>query len=86
MAGLGRVQQVFNRAIIGTLAALIGFARGKADKQSAANLAMGHPLLAKWLKSSNPNGNNPGSAYPGYCSGDRETRRRLERLNEGRLA
>ena len=85
MAGLGRVQQMFNRAVLGTLAALIGFARG-GDAQAAKTFAAkGHPILAKLLKSSNPNANTPGRAYPGYCSGDRETARRLERLNEGRL-
>lgn len=64
MAGLGRVQQLFNRAVVGTLAALIGFARG--GKEEAKRLAGGHPLLAKYLKNSNPRANTPGTAYPGY--------------------
>jgi hypothetical protein len=58
------VQQMFNRAVLGTLATLIGFARG--GKEEAKRLAGGHPLLAKYLKSSNPNANTPGTDYPGY--------------------
>lgn len=68
MAGLGRIQQTFNKAIVGTIAALIGFARGGREeaKRLAGNGGHGHPLLAKYLKSSNPRANEPGYAYPGY--------------------
>ena len=83
MAGLGRVQQIFNRAVLGTLAALIGFARGSDAKQAEALATKGHPILAKLLKSSNPNANTPGRAYPGYCSGNRETGWRRDRLHTG---
>lgn len=78
MAGLGRIQQTFNKAIVGTLAALIGFARGGREeaKRLAGNGGHGHPLLAKYLKSSNPNANTPGQKYPGYCAGRQEVERR----------
>lgn len=66
MAGLGRVQQMFNRAVIGTLAALVGFARGGQEETKRLTSSGGHPLLAKYLKSSNPNVNAPGYRYPGY--------------------
>ena len=80
MAGLGRIQQRFNAAVLGTLAALIGFARG--DKQASERLqTIGHPILAKLLKSSNPNSNRRGYDYPGYCAGARETERRRLRLS-----
>lgn len=65
MAGLGRVQLRFTHALIGTLAALIGFARG--DKQAATRFATtGHPLLAKFTKTNPPRANTPGYDYPGY--------------------
>jgi hypothetical protein len=78
MAGLGRVQQMFNRAVLGTLATLIGFARGGREeaKRLQGNGGHGHPLLAKYLKSSNPNANTPWTEYPGYCAGAQETERR----------
>lgn len=82
MAGLGRIQQTFNKAVLGTLAALIGFARGGKEeaKRLAGNGGHGHPLLAKYIKSSNPNANMPGREYPGYCFGARETARRAYQL------
>jgi hypothetical protein len=81
MAGLGRVQQLFNRAVLGTVAALIGFARG-GDKQATQHLlAYGHPILAKYLKCSAPRANTPGYAYPGFCAGERGTLRRYQRLH-----
>jgi hypothetical protein len=68
MAGLDRAQQLFNRAVLGTIAALIGFARG--DKQGAQSLVNnkygGHPILAKLIKRSNPRKGTPGYPYPGY--------------------
>ena len=76
MAGLGRVQQIFNRAILGTITALIGFARGGHEEAKRLTSGGGHPLLAKYLTSSNPRANTPGYAYPGYCAGARETERR----------
>ena len=78
MAGLGRIQQVFNKAVLGTLAAVIGFARGGREeaKRLAGTGGHGHPLLAKYLKCSNPRANTPGRDYPGYCSGVKETARR----------
>jgi hypothetical protein len=64
LAGLGRIQQRFTTAILGSLAALIGFARG--GKEEAKRLGTGHPLLAKYLKCNNPRANTPGHTYPGY--------------------
>jgi len=85
MAGLGRVQQMFNRGVLGILATLFSVARGGNKQATAAFAAKGHPILAKLIKSSNPNANTPGRKYAGYCSGDRETQRRYERLNEERM-
>jgi len=70
MAGLGRVQQLFNRAVVGTLAALIGIARGGKEeaKRLAGNGGHGHPLLAKLIKCSAPRANTPGHDYPGYLA------------------
>lgn len=52
MAGLARAQQLFTRGIIGTLAALVGFARGDAaGVQAAASKGLGHPIHAKYLRS-----------------------------------
>jgi hypothetical protein len=80
MAGLGRIQQKFNAAVI-TLLSLAGLrnmaAAGDASKQAAAGY--GHPIHAKLLKSSNPNANTPGRPYQGYCSGAGETARRAKR-------
>lgn len=67
MAGLGRIQQRFNAAIVGTLAALIGFARGGDRQATKRLLEHGHPILAKYLKSSNPRANQSGHDYPGYA-------------------
>ena len=75
MAGLGRNQQRFNAAVLGTLATLLSFARG--DRQASERLKThGHPILAKLIKSSNPNSNQRGYDYPGYCFGKQETERR----------
>lgn len=83
MAGLGRVQQRFNTAVLGVVAALISFARG-GDRQATAQMATkGHPILAKYLKSSNPNSNRRGVEYPGYCAGERETQRRWKQFHKG---
>jgi hypothetical protein len=65
-AGLGRVQQMFNRALVGTLAALIKLRGREEAKRLSSNGGHGHPLLAKYTKSSNPNANTPGAPYPGY--------------------
>lgn len=84
MAGLGRIQQIFNRAVLGTLATLIGFARG--GRQEAQQLAQkGHPLLAKFIKSNAPNANTPGTRYLGYCYGAAETSRRQRQIARGFL-
>ena len=70
MAGLGRVQQRFNAAVVGVLATLVTFARGGTDKQVAERLlAEGHPILAKLLKHDPPNKTIPGQPYLGYCLG-----------------
>jgi hypothetical protein len=87
MAGLGRVQQLFNRAVLGTIATLIGFARGgrSAAESLVGNKHGGHPLLAKLIKHNPPNANAPGRDYPGYCSGQQETARRYVRMNQEAL-
>ena len=71
MAGLGRVQQRFNLAVVTALAALVSFARQGHDdaKAAQAGATTGHPIHRKYLKSSNPRSNTPGYAYPGYCEG-----------------
>lgn len=71
MAGLGRIQQRFNAAIVGTLAALVGFARGGSSEaaEEAAAAGSGHPLHRKLITRSNPRGNTPGYDFPGYCAG-----------------
>ena len=79
MAGLGRIQQRFNAAVI-TLLSLAGLRRmtGGADAQKQAAVGHGHPIHAKLLKSSNPKGNASGHAYTGYHS--RNDKRRISRL------
>lgn len=81
MAGLGRVQQRFNAAVVGALALLVGFARQGQNEAQAAQWGQttGHPIHRKYLKASNPNSNTPGDPYPGYCSGAREIERRRQR-------
>ncbi len=68
MAGLARAQQLFNRAILAPIAALIalGGSREAAQALTGANKGHGHPLLAKLIKSNAPNANAPGYRYPGY--------------------
>ena len=84
MAGLARAQQIFNRAVLGTLAILIGFARGgRADEAAAVKLGAGMPLLAKLIKSNAPRKGRPGRPYPGYCAGAQETARRHRQLERG---
>jgi len=84
MAGLGRVQQRFNAAIVAVLA-LLKVGAGSKKEQARAQGA-GHPILAKLIKSSSPNANTPGREYPGYCSGQRETARRAAAIIGTQLA
>lgn len=87
MAGLARVQQRFTTALVATLAALVNFARGGGDRQAAQRLAShGHPILAKLIKTNPPRKGTPGRAYPGYCAGKQETRRRLFAIRDARYA
>lgn len=76
MAGLGRIQQWFNAAVV-TLLALAGLRKMTgADAKAQAAKGSGHPIHAKLLKSSNPKGNTSGHAYTGYhsCSDRRRAR------------
>ena len=80
MAGLGRIQQRFNAAIV-TLLSLAGL-RGMAGDTSAKNAAAhghGHPLHAKFLRTQNVSKATGRDLLPyhGYCSGKEETARRL---------
>ena len=54
MAGLGRIQQRFNAAVV-TLLALAGFRglAGKKDAKDAAASGHGHPIHAKYLRTQN---------------------------------
>lgn len=85
MAGLGRVQQRFNAAVVGVLAALVSFARGgEKDAKGQAAAGTGHPIHAKYLRSQNY-GRATGrglSRYPGYCYGAQETARRAARMED----
>lgn len=73
MAGLGRVQQRFNAAVV-TLLTLAGFGRGfgKGAKAQAAT-GLGHPIHAKYLRTMNVDKatGRDLSPYQGYCSGVR---------------
>ena len=84
MAGLGRVQQRFNAAVVGVLAALVSFARGgEKDAKGQASVGIGHPIHAKYLRTQNY-GRATGrdlQLYPGYCSGAQETARRSRAIN-----
>ncbi len=87
MAGLGRVQQRFNAAVV-TLLTLAGLGRmtGRDAKRQAAG-GQGHPIHAKYLRTVNvdkatgrdlPN-------YLGYCSGvryDPLTGRKVKRVKQ----
>lgn len=81
MAGLGRIQQRFNAAVVMVLT-LAGFG-GLAGESGARKAAAGggQPIARKYIKSSNPRSNTPGMRYQGYCSGRRETARRAARMN-----
>lgn len=51
MAGLGRVQQRFNLALVAALAAVVRFARGGSeDAKEQAAVGFGHPIHRKYLK------------------------------------
>lgn len=80
MAGLARVQQRFNMAVVGALAALVSFARG-GDKQqmiAAATDGRGYPLARKFLRTQDYHKATGRDLppYPGYCSGAQERARR----------
>ncbi len=79
MAGLGRIQQRFNAALV-TVLALAGFGTQHANTRDMLTAQKGHPLAAKYVKSSNPRANTPGRRYRGYCNGQAEIRRRWEKL------
>lgn len=82
MAGLGRIQQRFNAAVVAVLA-LAGLRNmaGAGDHQKAAAAGYGHPIHAKYLRSVyNKSARTP---YPGYCAGARETGRRAARFDNG---
>lgn len=71
MAGLARVQQRFNAAVVAVLvlAGLRGIAGANETAEGEAALGHGHPIHAKFLKRSNPRSNRPGYPFPGYCNG-----------------
>lgn len=81
MAGLGRIQQRFNAAVVGALAALVAFARQGGDSAAAQTQArggVGHPIHAKYLRPSDParvRTRYAGKDYS-YCMGVGETLRR----------
>lgn len=77
MAGLGRIQQRFNLAVLTPIALLLGWAGRQQGLDESQPIVSGHPILAKYTKSSNPNRNTRGSEYPGYCAGQREAARRV---------
>lgn len=74
MAGLGRIQQKFNAAVVSilALAGLHNMAGGKAvTAAEAARKGYGHPIHAKYLHTQNiakATGRNL-RRYAGYCSG-----------------
>lgn len=80
MAGLARMQQRFNAAVI-TLLSLAGL-RKMAGGGASEAVAKGyhHPIHAKYLKSSSPRANTPGVRYAGYCSGEQEQARRWAQI------
>lgn len=70
MAGLARMQQKFNAAIVAVLA-LAGLRNMAGAAQSAADAARvgyGHPVHAKYLRANPMRHNRPGTTYQGYCS------------------
>lgn len=78
MAGLGRIQQRFNAALVAVLA-LAGFGGRQATTRELLTQS-GVPLSKKYIKSSNPKGNTPGQQYLGYCSGVQEQERRQAQI------
>jgi hypothetical protein len=77
MAGLGRIQQRFNAAVVAVLA-LAGLRNmaGAGNAAKAAATGFGHPIHAKYLRAHPKLSKTP---YPGYCAGAQETERRRER-------
>lgn len=70
MAGLARMQQKFNAAIVAVLA-LAGLRNMAGAAQSAADAARvgyGHPVHAKYLRGDPMNRNRARMPYAGYCS------------------
>lgn len=86
MAGLGRIQQRFNQAVIGVLAALVGFARGGNPEQRRQLEERGHPIAAKYLRTQNvakATGRDL-PPYRGFCSGAQETARHALSFNRSK--
>ena len=87
MAGLGRIQQRFNAAVI-TLLSLAGLRNmAGADSQEQAARGYGHPLHRKYLRTQNyekATGREPDQRkYPGFCAGEGERQRRLRQIARG---
>lgn len=66
MAGLARVQQRFNAAVVAVLT-LAGLNRmaGNTSAAKQAAVGFGHPIHAKYLRAQKPQ-RHRGYAYPGY--------------------
>lgn len=85
MAGLGRIQQRFNLALVGALAALIGFARGGKGVEAAATDrgSKGFPLARKYVRADPREVRTMyrvDQAGYRYCMGKQERARRLRQL------